>query len=147
MPRHAASRIASFEACRRFRTIPSGPARAAGPRSTELEPGTSVDLALLGVPAWRTSLSPTNAHATPAAIRAALERYSPALMPDRRPAVDRGIGAEASGPVDLAALRFADLGDIDEPDGAEGEARTMAAVSSALDRASARWSPSAATTR
>src|SRR5688572_25512357 len=111
--------------------------RAGGwPALTELEPGTSVDLALLGVPAWRTSLSPTKAYATPAAIRAALERYSPALMPDRRPAVDRGIGAEASGPVDLAALRFADLGDIDEPDGADGEARTMAAVSSALDRAS-----------
>jgi arginase family enzyme len=111
--------------------------RAGGwPALTEFEPGTSVDLALLGVPAWRTSLSPTKAHATPAAIRAALERYSPALMPDRRPAVDRGIGAEASGPVDLAALRFADLGDIDEPDGADGEARTMAAVSSALDRAS-----------
>jgi len=112
--------------------------RAGGwPALTEFEPGTSVDLALLGVPAWRTSLSPTNAHATPAAIRAALQRYSPALMPDRRPAVERGIGAEASGPVDLAALRFADLGDIDEPDGAEGEARTIAAVSSTVDRAAA----------
>ena len=112
--------------------------RAGGwPALTEFEPGTSVDLAMLGVPAWRTSLSPTNAHATPAAIRAALQRYSPALMPDRRPAVERGIGAEASGPVDLAALRFADLGDIDEPDGAEGEARTIAAVSSTVDRAAA----------
>jgi formiminoglutamase len=112
--------------------------RAGGwPPLDELEPGTSVDLAIVGVPAWRTSLSPTNAHATPAAIRSALERYSPALMPDRRPAADRGIGAEASGPVDFTALRFADVGDIDEPDGAEGEARTIAAVSSALDRASA----------
>lgn len=112
--------------------------RAGGwPAFAELEPGTSVDLALLGVPAWRTSLSPTNAHATPAAIRAALERYSPALMPDRRPAVDRGIGVEASGPVDLGQLRFADVGDVDEPDGAEGEARTIATVSSALDRAAA----------
>jgi len=112
--------------------------RAGGwPRLDELESGTSVDLAILGVPAWRTSLSPTSAHETPAAIRAALERYSPALMPDRRPAVDRGIGAEASGPVDLAALGFADVGDIDEPDGADGEARTIAAVSSALERASA----------
>ena len=116
---------------------PLWPRAGRWPAFTELEPGTSVDLALLGVPAWRTSLSPTNAHATPAAIRAALERYSPALMPDRRPAVDRGIGAEASGPVDLGQLRFADVGDIDEPDGAEGEARTIAAVSSALDRASA----------
>ncbi len=31
-----------------------------------------VDLALVGVPTSRTSLSPTNAHETPAAIRAAL---------------------------------------------------------------------------
>ena len=112
--------------------------RAGGwPPLDELESGTSVDLAIVGVPAWRTSLSPTNAHATPAAIRSALERYSPALMPDRRPAADRGIGAEASGPVDLAPLRIADVGDIDEPDGAQGEVRTIAAVSSALDRASA----------
>ena len=58
--------------------------RAGGwPALADLEPGASVDLTLLGVPAWRTSLSPTNAHATPAAIREALRRYSPALMPDR----------------------------------------------------------------
>ncbi|MCD2441282.1 arginase family protein [Agromyces sp. SYSU K20354] len=112
--------------------------RAGGwPALHELDPGAAVDLALLGVPASRTSLSPTNAHETPAAIRDALRRYSPALMPDRRPAVDRGVGAAASGPRDLAALRFADAGDIVDPDSAEGEARTIAAVSSALDRASA----------
>jgi formiminoglutamase len=34
------------------------------------------DVALVGVPTWRTSLSPTNAHATPAAVREALRRYS-----------------------------------------------------------------------
>jgi formiminoglutamase len=34
------------------------------------------DVALAGVPTWRTSLSPTNAHATPAAVRDALRRYS-----------------------------------------------------------------------
>ncbi|GAA1797213.1 arginase family protein [Agromyces neolithicus] len=112
--------------------------RAGGwPPLNELEPGAAVDLAILGVPAWRTSLSPTNAHATPAAIRTALLRYSPALMPDRRPAVDRGIGAGASDPIDLGELRVADAGDIDEPDGPEGEARTIAAVSSALDLATA----------
>lgn len=62
--------------------------RAGGwPRLDELGSGTSVDLAILGVPAWRTSLSPTNAHETPAAIRAALARYSPALMPDRKSVV------------------------------------------------------------
>lgn len=33
---------------------------------------TAADAVLLGVPTWRTSLSPTGAHATPAAIRDAL---------------------------------------------------------------------------
>ncbi|HZW40825.1 MAG TPA: arginase family protein [Agromyces sp.] len=104
--------------------------RAGGwPAFAELEPGASVDLTILGVPAWRTSLSPTNAHATPAAIRAALQRYSPALMPDRSLARPRAR--------DLGELRFADAGDLDEPDGPEGEARTIAAVAGALDRSSA----------
>lgn len=107
--------------------------------------GDAVDVALLGVPAWRTSLSPTGAHATPAAVRAALRRYSPALVPDRplpddgptarvRPVASGG-PAERADPVDLAELTFADLGDVDEPDGAEGEARTRAAVRAALERA------------
>lgn len=107
--------------------------------------GDAVNVALLGVPAWRTSLSPTGAHATPAAVRAALRRYSPALVPDRplpdggpsarvRPVASGG-PAERTGPVDLAELTFADLGDVDEPDGAEGEARTRAAVRAALERA------------
>lgn len=105
--------------------------------------GDAVDVALLGVPAWRTSLSPTGAHATPAAVRAALRRYSPALVPDRplpdggpsarvRPVASGG-PAERTGPVDLAGLTFADLGDVDEPDGAKGEARTRAAVRAALE--------------
>ncbi|MEV8027867.1 arginase family protein [Cellulosimicrobium funkei] len=107
--------------------------------------GDAVDVALLGVPAWRTSLSPTGAHATPAAVRAALRKFSPALVPDRplpdggpsarvRPVASGG-PAERTGPVDLAELTFADLGDIDEPDGAEGEARTRAAARAALERA------------
>lgn len=66
-----------------------------------------LDLALIGVPTWRTSLSPTGAHATPGAIRDALRRYSPTLI---------------EGPLDLNALRIADAGDIPEPDGAAGEA-------------------------
>jgi formiminoglutamase len=107
--------------------------RAGGwPALAELAAGASVDLAILGVPAWRTSLSPTNAHATPAAIRAALQRYSPALMPDRT----GGAGGEGESH-DLGELRFADAGDVDEPDGPEGEARTAAAVAGALDRSSA----------
>lgn len=76
------------------------------------------DAVILGVPAWRTSLSPTGAHATPAAVRAALRRYSPTML---RPE-----------PVDLnAVLRIADAGDVDEPDGPEGEARVRARVAGA----------------
>lgn len=67
-----------------------------------------VDAALLGVPTWRTSLSPTGAHATPAAVRDALRRYSATLIGP--PAVDLG-----------AALRIADDGDVPEPDGTGGE--------------------------
>ena len=51
---------------------PLWPRAGAWPALADLEPGASVDLTLLGVPAWRTSLSPTAAHATPAAIREAL---------------------------------------------------------------------------
>jgi formiminoglutamase len=73
------------------------------------------DAVLLGVPAWRTSLSPTGAGETPAAVREALRRYSPTLM--------------GPPPVDLdAVLRIADAGDVDEPDGREGEGRVRAAV-------------------
>jgi formiminoglutamase len=79
-----------------------------------------IDLALIGVPAWRTSLSPTGAHATPAAVRDALRRYSPALM---------------SGPVDLGAMRVADAGDVAEPDGREGEAAVRALTRAAAARA------------
>jgi formiminoglutamase len=80
-----------------------------------------VDLALIGIPAWRTSLSPTGAHQTPAAVRDALRRYSPALM---------------DGPIDLGALRVADAGDVAEPDGPQGEAavRTIAGAAAARAR-------------
>jgi formiminoglutamase len=58
---------------------------------------------LLGAPASKTSLSPTGADATPAAVRDALRRYSPTL---------------SAPPVDLAeALRIADAGDVADPDG------------------------------
>lgn len=71
-----------------------------------------VDLALLGVPAHWTSLSPTGADATPAAVRWALARYSTY-------AARRG--------VDLAALAPVDLGDLPDPDGDE-EGTTAAAA-------------------
>lgn len=71
------------------------------------------DLVVLGVPAHRTSISPTGASETPAAIRAALGRYSTWL---------------GSAGVDVGALRVLDLGDIVEPDGPDGERATTTAV-------------------
>ncbi|MHC9045699.1 agmatinase family protein [Microbacterium saperdae] len=75
----------------------------------------AADAVLLGVPTWRTSLSPTGAHATPAAIRDALPRYGTTLMGP--PIVDLN-----------ERLRIADAGDIAEPDGDEGEASLIARV-------------------
>lgn len=77
---------------------------------------------LLGVPTWRTSLSPTGAHATPTAIREALPRYGTALMGP--PAADLN-----------ELLRIADAGDIAEPDGDEGEAAVIARVRALTDTA------------
>ncbi|MFE6968291.1 arginase family protein [Isoptericola sp. NPDC057653] len=79
------------------------------------------DLALIGVPTWRTSLSTTGAHATPAAVRDALRRYGPAL-----------IEGPGGAPVDLGQLTVVDHGDVTEPDGPDGEARARAAVAAAL---------------
>ena len=82
-----------------------------------LEPATGrVDVALLGVPTWETSLSATGAHATPAAVRAALRRYSPTLAGP--PALDLD-----------EALRVIDAGDVQHPDGPDGEAEVRARVS------------------
>lgn len=104
--------------------------RAGGwPALSELEPEETADLTLLGVPTWRTSLSPTGAHATPGAIREALERYSPAIMPDR------GLGSREEAE-DLEVLTLVDAGDVDEPDGPDGEARVRAAAAAASERAS-----------
>ena len=81
-------------------------------------PGTEdIDVALVGIPASITSLSPTNAHLTPTAIREALRRYSPALMPSPSQEI-----------TDLSPLVYADFGDVDQPDSVEGEARTTALV-------------------
>ncbi|SBS70002.1 arginase family protein [uncultured Microbacterium sp.] len=78
-------------------------------------PDGRVDAVLLGLPAFRTSLSPTGAHATPAAVRDALRRYSPTLL--------------GPPPIDLdEALRIADAGDVADPDGPEGEASARARV-------------------
>jgi formiminoglutamase len=80
------------------------------------------DAAVLGVPAFRTSLSPTGAHATPTAVRAALRRFSPTLL--------------GPPPIDLdGVLRIADAGDVDEPDGQTGEASVRAAVAALRENA------------
>lgn len=75
----------------------------------------AADAVLLGVPTWRTSLSPTGAHATPAAIRHALPRYGATLMGP--PIVDLN-----------QALRISDAGDVSEPDGDDGEATVIERV-------------------
>ena len=78
---------------------------------------TSADLALIGVPAHLSSISPTRADQTPDAIRTALARYSTYSTSDN---------------LDLAANPIADLGNVDSPDGDEGIARVHTALKDAL---------------
>lgn len=74
-----------------------------------------VDCAVIGVPAHLTSISPTNADHTPAAIRAALDRYSTYSWTHG---------------VDIAQVRAFDFGDVQEPDYELGEARVAGLVAS-----------------
>lgn len=78
------------------------------------------DIALIGIPAHRTSITPTSAHTTPNAVREALLRYSTYA---------------ASHDIDVAALRALDFGDVPDPDGEGGEERTSAAVAAAASGA------------
>ena len=80
-------------------------------------PDQSADIALVGVPAHKGSISPTNADQTPDAIRSALARYST---------------YSTSQGVDLSGQSFIDLGNIDSPDGPEGVVRVGAFVSGLL---------------
>jgi formiminoglutamase len=75
------------------------------------------DFALIGVPAHKSSLSPTSANLTPGAIREALARYSTFA---------------GSTKTDLTKLAMADLGDVADPDFADGEAKVAAAVENLL---------------
>ena len=77
------------------------------------------DLALIGVPAHQSSISPTNADQTPDAIRSALARYSTYSTSDG---------------IDLANGSFTDLGNIDSPDGTDGIARVHSAVKGLLNK-------------
>lgn len=104
--------------------------RAGGwPHPDELPAGKHIDVALVGIPASQTSLSATNAHETPDAIRQALYRYSPALMQDRGSS-EKG-GPAATGIVDLEEIAVADFGNVSEPDSPAGEARTIALMADA----------------
>jgi len=69
------------------------------------------DIALVGVPAFKTCLSKSSANLTPAAIRAALFRYSTYSGTDE---------------IELNGLAFSDLGDIANPDHEDGEKRVAA---------------------
>ncbi|WP_353988803.1 arginase family protein [Ruicaihuangia caeni] len=94
----------------------------AGGWAADTDPaGGPVDLAVLGVPAHLTSLSPTNAHLTPREIRDALRRYSPWAM---------SLGAPSGGVTEGQArsARVIDVGDVADPDGDGGERRTIALV-------------------
>lgn len=70
-------------------------------------------LVVLGVPAHETSISPTQAHLTPAAVRHALQRYSTHSL-------EHG--------VDLVDLAVLDAGDVSDPDHADGESRVAEVI-------------------
>ncbi|MGK0722827.1 arginase family protein [Leucobacter sp. W1478] len=93
--------------------------------------GESVDLALVGIPTSRTSLSPSNAHETPAAVRRALRRYSSHLVDPRSPGVR---GAERELVLD-EVLRIVDAGDLPAPDSVSGEENAAEAVAALATQA------------
>ena len=79
--------------------------------------GTNPDIAVFGVPANTTSISPTGANTTPAAIRAALARYS----------LNTSIGS-------IGELVARDFGDIEDPDHNEDATSALAAKLTARAR-------------
>ncbi len=79
--------------------------------------GGELDAVLVGIGTHATSLSPTAAHSTPAAVREALRRYSP-----------HATGAPLEG------LRVADGGDAVDPDADEQAAAALVARASARAR-------------
>jgi formiminoglutamase len=112
-----------------MRPVPTEPSRPADPRWPRAGdwlaagPGSrTVDLAVLGIPTHATSISPTGAHATPAAVRRALGRLST---------------WSPSHALDLAdVLAPLDLGDVADPDlGDEGEWRVRTLAASAAAKA------------
>ena len=86
---------------------------------------TRYDAVVIGVPTQETSLSPTNAHTTPDAIRQALPRYSLSFVQDG--------SATAWSHRDLTTLTIADAGNIENPDG--DQAGAIAALKDAAANA------------
>ena len=86
------------------------------------EVGAPADLALVGIPTARTSLSPTGADRTPGAVRGALRRYATWLA-DPEPTRRLGAGAELG-----SLLRITDAGDLEDPDEEAGERAATSAV-------------------
>jgi formiminoglutamase len=77
--------------------------------------GDPVDVTIIGIPAHRTSLSPTGADRTPSALREAMWRYS-TYAPTHQS--------------DVALLRVRDLGDFEAPD--DNETVTQESVTGAV---------------
>jgi formiminoglutamase len=73
----------------------------------------NASVALIGVPAHETSISPTNAHTTPAAVRLALKKYSTYSW---------------THDTDVSQFNIYDAPDVDSPDHAEGEERVFTAM-------------------
>ena len=94
--------------------------REAVESGSEQASGFAVDLGLVGVPAHLTSISPTGADATPAAVREALKRYSTWSWAHN---------------LDLRDLSVHDFGDSINPDSPEGENYTSGLTATATDAA------------
>jgi arginase family enzyme len=69
-------------------------------------PTGEVDFGIIGVPTFTTSITPGSANETPAAVRAAIARYSETVM----------IDGEV---ISLSRLKRHDFGDVKDPDGNE----------------------------
>jgi formiminoglutamase len=90
------------------------------PRVSELlTSDSSAPIALIGVPAHETSISPTRAHTTPREVRLALAKYSTYSW---------------THDLDLTQLRIYDAPDVESPDHAEGEERVFAAMQPLRDK-------------
>ncbi|MEY3561927.1 MAG: hypothetical protein RL068_1079 [Actinomycetota bacterium] len=84
------------------------------PRAASLISKDPSPVGLIDIPAHQTSISPTNAHLTPAAIREALKRYSTFSYTTNQ---------------DLSQISIEDLGAIQDPD--ENEQETQRTISQA----------------